>query len=141
MVHECLPDPVRELFRIFQTEGYSMRENVQSTSKTAGDGQRETIPVGQQWQDQITAAVAQIAERRGVIERAKGMLMLIYTLDEDAAFELIKWRSQETNVKLSTIAAQIVEDFAAVPRDSSMPSHAVYDDLLLTAHTRAARRA
>ena len=37
---------------------------------------------------------------RGGIEQAKGMLMLIYRINSDSAFELIKWRSQETNVKL-----------------------------------------
>ena len=30
--------------------------------------------------------------------------MLVYRVDADAAFELLKWRSQETNVKLRILA-------------------------------------
>jgi ANTAR domain len=33
-----------------------------------------------------------------------GILMLIYRIDPGAAFEALKWRSQETNVKLRKIA-------------------------------------
>ena len=32
------------------------------------------------------------------------MLMLINGMDEPAAFNLLKWRSQETNMKLKLIA-------------------------------------
>jgi AmiR/NasT family two-component response regulator len=35
--------------------------------------------------DLMTAKVAEIAEHRAVIEQAKGMLMLVYGLDADAA--------------------------------------------------------
>jgi AmiR/NasT family two-component response regulator len=43
-----------------------------------------------------------------VIEQAKGMLMLAYGLGAVAAFDLLRWRSQETNVKLRRLARQIV---------------------------------
>ena len=43
-----------------------------------------------------------------MIEQAKGMLMAIYGIDAAAAFDLLKWRSQETNVKLRSLAEQIV---------------------------------
>ena len=39
------------------------------------------------------------------------MLMLIYRITADSAFELLKWRSQECNVKLRVLAEQIVKDF------------------------------
>ena len=55
-------------------------------------------------QDQVTAAVTRITERRSGIEQTKGMLMLVYGIDEATAFELLKWRSQEANVKLRTLA-------------------------------------
>lgn len=32
------------------------------------------------------------------------MLMLIYRTSDESAFELLKWRSQESNVKLRVLA-------------------------------------
>jgi PAS domain S-box-containing protein len=86
--------------------------------------------------DIITAKVAEIAEHRAVIEQAKGMLMLVYGIDADAAFDLLKWRSQETNVKLRRLAEHIGEDFCAV-RDKVIGSRSSFDHILLTAHERA----
>jgi ANTAR domain len=68
------------------------------------------------------------------IEQAKGMLMLIYGMDEAAAFELLKWRSQETNVKLRLLAAQVAADFLALTGSEQLPPRAGYEQLLLTAH-------
>src|SRR6476619_4186445 len=48
----------------------------------------------------VTAAITASVEHRADIEQAKGMLMLVHGLrDPEAAFELLKWRSQETNTK------------------------------------------
>lgn len=85
---------------------------------------------------QVTAAVAEIAEHRGPIEQAKGMLMAIYNLDADGAFRLLTWVSQKTNVKLRLLAEQIAADFARVPHDGTMPPRSTYDNLLMTAHRR-----
>jgi hypothetical protein len=38
------------------------------------------------------------------------MLMVIYQLSADAAFAVLKWRSQELNVKLSMVAEKLVAD-------------------------------
>jgi hypothetical protein len=87
-------------------------------------------------QDQVTAAVTVIAEQRAGIEQAKGMLMLVYGMDDAAAFELLKWRSQETNVKLRLLAEQVAADFRALSGDRTLPPRAAFDKLLLTAHLR-----
>jgi fructose-specific component phosphotransferase system IIB-like protein len=84
----------------------------------------------------VSEAVAEIAETRSGIEQAKGMLMLIYRISADSAFELLKWRSQETNTKLRALAEQIARDFLDLPYDEVLPSRVVYDRLLLTAHLR-----
>ncbi len=84
----------------------------------------------------VTEAVAEIAEARGVIEQAKGMLMLIYRISAESAFELLRWRSQETNTKLRVLAEQIAKDFLDVKYDEELPHRSVYDRLLLTAHYR-----
>ena len=52
----------------------------------------------------MTAAVARIAERRSGIEQTKGMLMLVFGIDEPTAFDLLRWRSQDANVKLRPLA-------------------------------------
>ena len=84
----------------------------------------------------VNEAVAEIAEARSGIDQAKGMLMVIYRISAESAFELLKWRSQETNTKLRVLAEQIVKDFLDLPYDEVLPARAVYDRLLLTAHLR-----
>ena len=87
-------------------------------------------------EEMVTEAFAEIAEARGGIEQTKGMLMLIYRITAESAFELLKWRSQETNTKLRALAEQIAEDFLELTYDEELPDRAVYDKLLLTAHLR-----
>ncbi|OBK76715.1 PAS and ANTAR domain-containing protein [Mycobacterium sp. 1274761.0] len=88
-------------------------------------------------EDEVSAAVAEIAENRAVIEQAKGMLMLIYRISDDSAFELLKWRSQETNIKLRVLAEQLLTDFAKLTYEEVLPPRGTFDHLLLTAHQRA----
>jgi AmiR/NasT family two-component response regulator len=45
---------------------------------------------------------------RGVIEQAKGMLMVRLQLDEDTAFEQLRTLSNTANRKLSDVAADVV---------------------------------
>jgi fructose-specific component phosphotransferase system IIB-like protein len=100
----------------------------------------DVTPSVKQRQDEIiTEAVAEIAEARGVIEQAKGMLMLVYRITADSAFELLKWRSQETNIKLRALAEQIAKDFVELEYDEALPPRSTYDRLLLTAHHRVQR--
>jgi len=82
-------------------------------------------------EEMITARVAEITEHRAVIEQAKGMLMLVYGLDEDAAFDLLKWRSQSSNVKLRRLAEDVVERFRDA-RDASITSRSAFDHALLS---------
>jgi PAS domain S-box-containing protein len=87
-------------------------------------------------QDQVTAAVARITENRSGIEQTKGMLMLVYGIDEPTAFELLKWRSQEANVKLRLLADQVATDFLELGGGETLPPRSAYDNALLTAHLR-----
>jgi PAS domain S-box-containing protein len=97
----------------------------------------DVTPSEQAREDRVTAAVAEVVENRSTIEQAKGMLMVIYGIDEATAFELLKWRSQEANVKLRLLAEQIAADFVAVIQDPAVPTkRATFDNLLLTAHLR-----
>jgi ANTAR domain/PAS fold len=91
-------------------------------------------------EEAITAKVAAITRRRAVIDQAKGMLMVVYGIDEDAAFNLLKSLSQVRNMKLWPIAQQVVKDFAELGTEGVI-SRAPFDQCLLTAHLRASSSA
>ena len=42
-----------------------------------------------------------------VIEQAKGALMAVYGLTPDAAFDLLRWHSQNRNIKIRDLAAAL----------------------------------
>jgi|SRR5947209_10461233 len=88
-------------------------------------------------EDLVTAKLAEISEHRAAIEQTKGMLMLIYGINDDAAFNLLKWLSQEANVKLRLLAEQIAEDFRGA--GLKLNSQSEFDHLLLSAPRRARR--
>ncbi|UGT44075.1 PAS and ANTAR domain-containing protein [Nocardia yamanashiensis] len=73
-----------------------------------------------------------VIEQRAVIEQAKGMLMLVYSLSEQQAFRVLRWRSQETNLKLREIATRLVERAHELPMTAQCRSRC--DHLLLTLH-------
>ena len=64
--------------------------------------------------DAITKAVAEIIEHRAVIEQAKGVLMAVYRIDAQAAFDLLRWGSQHTNTKLRVMAEQLTTGFRSL---------------------------
>jgi hypothetical protein len=55
------------------------------------------------------AAVAASAATRETIEQAKGILMLGYGLDADAAFAMLRWWSRNRNVKVRELAERLIE--------------------------------
>jgi AmiR/NasT family two-component response regulator len=52
-------------------------------------------------------------ETRAVIEQAKGMLMLIHRVNEDAAMQRLIVESQHTNVKLRDVAARFTRKMSS----------------------------
>ncbi|CQD09499.1 ANTAR domain-containing protein [Mycobacterium lentiflavum] len=87
-------------------------------------------------EDTITARLGEIADKRAPIEHVKGMLMLVYNLDDNAAFELLSWLSQKSNVKLRVLAEKIgVSLRAAAP--SAIVDRNIFDRALMTAHRLA----
>ncbi|WP_370478784.1 PAS and ANTAR domain-containing protein [Mycobacterium sp. pUA109] len=59
-------------------------------------------------QSDVSTAVSDAAESRAVIEQAKGVLMVAYSISADRAFDILVWRSQETNVKVRDLAARFL---------------------------------
>ncbi|NKY28784.1 PAS and ANTAR domain-containing protein [Nocardia gamkensis] len=86
-------------------------------------------------QETLDDALPELYAARSVIEQAKGALMLIYGIGPEQAFRVLSWRSQETNVKLRTLAARLVAD---LPGLTGVPPglRTGFDHLLLTAHER-----
>ena len=60
-----------------------------------------------------TDAIRRSAQHRAVIEQAKGVLMLAYDLNADAAFGLLSRHSQNTNRKLYTVASTVMASISA----------------------------
>jgi PAS domain S-box-containing protein len=87
----------------------------------------------------VDAAIADFTEHRAIIEQAKGMLMVTYGIPAERAFDILVWRSQDSNTKLRTLATQVVADFTTmlqIPGDIRERA----DHLLLTAHKRIGER-
>ncbi len=86
-------------------------------------------------QEVLDAALPDLFENRAAIEQAKGVLMYVYRVSADQAFRVLQWRSQETNVKLRSLAKQLLEEVTTL----MTPGPAVqnqFDHLLLTVHER-----
>jgi hypothetical protein len=65
-------------------------------------------------QDALGEELHAIVAHRAGIEQAKGMLMVLYGLGADAAFAVLRWRSQELNVKLHQVAAKLVDEMPSL---------------------------
>src|SRR5437660_1559913 len=77
------------------------------------------------WQSSIDIVLRRFAEyhdlrgafgRRALIERAKGILMERHSIDEDAAFELLRERSRVDNRKLIDLATAVVDGQRLLPK-------------------------
>ncbi|UGT60999.1 PAS and ANTAR domain-containing protein [Nocardia asteroides] len=110
-------EPMREEDgEIVGTQGYYI-----DLSKTAAEYQRaaldETLP--------------RVLDARAVIEQAKGVLMLAYGVSAEQAFAVLRWRSQETNIKLRRVAELVIAELPAVAGDE-VKLRARLDHVLLT---------
>ncbi|UYP18207.1 PAS and ANTAR domain-containing protein [Rhodococcus sp. Z13] len=86
----------------------------------------------------VDEAMANLAEARAVIEQAKGALMLAFTIPAERAFDLLAWRSQETNVKLRALAERLVLEVTSAP-GIALHDRGHFDHLFMTLHERVRR--
>jgi AmiR/NasT family two-component response regulator len=77
------------------------------------------------WQSSIDIVLRRFSEyhdlkgafsRRALIERAKGILMERHSVDEDAAFEMLRERSRTDNRKLIDLATAVVDGHQLLPK-------------------------
>jgi GAF domain-containing protein len=59
---------------------------------------------------------------RAVIDQAKGLLMALHGIDADAAFAMLSRMSQESNIKLHTVARNLVDTIAPNSPNPALPS-------------------
>jgi ANTAR domain/PAS fold len=77
----------------------------------------------------ITNVLEAVADARARIEQAKGVLMSAYGISAERAFDILVWRSQETNLKVRDLAARFLE---AVAGKASPDTRTHIDHALLT---------
>ena len=70
----------------------------------------------------ISAAVAEIAQDRAAIDQAKSMLIVLYGVNDQTAFDTLRRHSQNTNIKLRALAEQLVSDYRALSNGEALPS-------------------
>ncbi|MGW0019446.1 PAS and ANTAR domain-containing protein [Rhodococcus sp. NPDC003382] len=88
----------------------------------------------------VDEAMSTFAESRAIIEQAKGVLMVVYGISAEHAFEILTWRSQETNTKLRALAQRIVDVVTggSGPKISDS-SRNEFDHFLMTVHRTISR--
>ncbi|ULN54681.1 PAS and ANTAR domain-containing protein [Mycolicibacillus parakoreensis] len=67
------------------------------------------VDVTEVLQSDVSTAVSEVTESRAVIEQAKGVLMAAHGISAERAFDILVWRSQETNIKVRELAGRFVE--------------------------------
>jgi AmiR/NasT family two-component response regulator len=60
--------------------------------------------------------------RRAITERAKGILMERHSIDEPAAFELLREHARSTNRKLVDVASAVVDGHRLLPKQPHSPA-------------------
>ncbi|MBO3085763.1 PAS and ANTAR domain-containing protein [Cellulomonas fengjieae] len=58
--------------------------------------------------DGVNAELHRALESHAVIDQAKGALMAVYGVDGDAAFQLLRWASQQRNIRLRVLAERLM---------------------------------
>jgi response regulator NasT len=83
------------------------------------------------WQSSIDIVLRRFAEyqdlegafgRRAVTERAKGILMERHSVDEAAAFDMLRAQSRSTNRRLADVASAVVEGHRLLPKQPHSPA-------------------
>jgi hypothetical protein len=80
-------------------------------------------PTNEARQASTSQALIEIAQNRASIEQARGMLMYIYGIGPDAAFDLLRWRSPEGNVKLMRWPSECWPTSSPSSTTRALPSH------------------
>jgi hypothetical protein len=98
-------------------------EHARARLQATIDQLRRGRPQRQILHDSAYARLQAKLDSMPVIEQAKGVLMAQYRCPPEEAFDLLRRASQNANIKVSVLAAQIVEQVAsAEPRPTAIRS-------------------
>lgn len=87
------------------------------------------VDVTDSLQTDINNVLSAVADARARIEQAKGVLMSAYGISAERAFDILVWRSQETNLKVRDLASRFLD---AVASKASAETQSQVDRALLT---------
>ncbi|CQD15222.1 ANTAR domain-containing protein [Mycobacterium europaeum] len=87
------------------------------------------VDVTDSLQTDINNVLSAVADARARIEQAKGVLMAAYGISAERAFDILVWRSQETNLKLRDLAGRFLDALAS---EASAETQSQIDRALLT---------
>jgi response regulator NasT len=91
------------------------REEVQGAIEIALRRHGETARLTERV-EQLESAL----ERRGTIERAKGILMERHSLDDRGAFELLRKQARGSNTRVIDLAGAVADSHALLPKDGTV---------------------
>jgi len=86
-------------------------ESVQGAIEVAVRRHRETVRLGEKV-EQLESAL----ERRGTIERAKGILMERHSITEREAFEMLRDHARSTGRRVVDVAQSVLDGHALLPK-------------------------
>jgi response regulator NasT len=86
-------------------------ESVQGAIEVAVRRYREAVRLGEKV-EQLESAL----ERRGVIERAKGILMERHSINEREAFEMLRDHARSTGRRVVEVAQSVLDGHALLPK-------------------------
>ncbi|WP_216910681.1 ANTAR domain-containing protein [Nocardia noduli] len=92
-----------------------------------------TASIATYGREALDEVLPDLVTSRADIEQAKGILILAYGLSPEQAFATLRWRSQETNVKLRTLARRLVAAARAL-RGGPPRQRLQMDHILLSLH-------
>lgn len=98
--------------------GHGIRDSAGQVAKVEGFFVDLTQVRHDETQAGVAAALQGIATTRETIDLAKGMVMLALGCDGDAAFQVLRQRSQDTNTKVHDVARRLVEQVGSGEADT-----------------------
>ena len=73
----------------------------------------------------------------GPTER-RNAAMVVYGIDADVAFDILKWRSQESNINRRLLAERLMSQFQSLRYDEAPPRRSTFDHILMAVAQRVA---